>query len=155
MARAPETPDSPASETLDRAGIEALIPHAGTMCLLDRVVGWDEYTIECRTDSHRRPDNPLRFDDRLPIEAGIEYAAQALAVHGGLHDRAATPRHGFVAVLNRVAWSGDRLDTATGELTITAEARHGGDDGRQYAFCVLADGRTLLWGEALVVLAAA
>ena len=151
-----------APETLDRAQIEALIPHAGTMCLLDRVHEWNEDIIECRTGSHRRPDNPLRFDDRLPVEAGVEYAAQAMAVHGGLHDAQhgrrdadAAPRHGFVAVLNRVAWSVDRLDTVAGELTVTAEARHGGDDGRQYAFHVLADGRELLWGEALVVLASA
>ena len=28
--------------TLDHAGIEALVPHRGTMCLLDRMMSWDE-----------------------------------------------------------------------------------------------------------------
>lgn len=142
-------------ETLDRAQIDALIPHAGAMCLLDSVVAWDEHSIECRATSHRTADNPLRLGDRLPIEAGIEYAAQAMAVHGGLGGREGPPRHGFVAVLNRVAWAVERLDTTAHELTVTAVAQHGGDDGRQYAFRIDADGRKLLWGEALVMLAAA
>ena len=33
--------DRGVSRILGRAGIAALIPHAGAMCLLDRVVAWD------------------------------------------------------------------------------------------------------------------
>ena len=67
---------------LDRAAIAASIPHHGAMCLLDAVVDWSETAIFCRAVSHTDPANPLRADGRLGAEAGIEYAAQARAVHG-------------------------------------------------------------------------
>ena len=39
---------------LDRAGIAALIPHAGAMCLLERRDGWDARRASvCSADSHR------------------------------------------------------------------------------------------------------
>src|SRR5574337_973688 len=38
----------------------ALIPHAGTMCLLDAVCSWDERRIHAISTSHARADNPLR-----------------------------------------------------------------------------------------------
>jgi predicted hotdog family 3-hydroxylacyl-ACP dehydratase len=69
---------------LNRAWIEARIPHQGRMCLLDEVLDWDAQHILCRTATHRAPDNPLRSHDRLSIACGIEYAAQAMALHGAL-----------------------------------------------------------------------
>lgn len=143
--------DRPA--TLDRAAIEGLIPHAGSMCLLERVVQWDPESIECRTRSQLAADNPLRVDGGVPIEAGIEYAAQAMAVHGGLGDAdGGGPRRGFVAVVNRVSWDGEWLDDEPGELCIHASALSGDDDGRQYAFRIDRGNRNLIEGTALVVL---
>jgi len=69
---------------LDRAWIESRIPHHGPMCLLDEVIGWDAERITCTSSSHRSADNPLRARGRLGIACGIEYAAQAMAVHGAL-----------------------------------------------------------------------
>lgn len=69
---------------LDRNWIEQHIPHKGRMCLLDAVVSWDATRIRCRSASHRAPDHPLRAHGRLGIACGIEYAAQAMAVHGAL-----------------------------------------------------------------------
>ena len=71
------------SMLLDRAGIAALIPHAGTMCLWDALLSADAQLAHCITDSHLRPDNPLRRDGRLSAVHLIEYGAQAMAVHGG------------------------------------------------------------------------
>lgn len=143
--------DRPA--TLDRAAIEGLIPHAGRMCLLERVVQWDQQSIECRSRSQLEMDNPLRVDGGVPIEAGIEYAAQAMAVHGGLGDSGCGgPRRGFVAVINRVAWSAEWLDGEPGELCIHAHALQGDDDSRQYTFRIDRGERTLIEGAALVVL---
>lgn len=141
--------------TLDRARIEALIPHAGDMCLLDRVERWDAESIDCRTASHLRAGNPLQVDGRLPAEAGIEYAAQAMAVHGGLGDAVGgEPRRGFVAVVSRVAWTAEWLDEEPGELRVSARVGQGSDDGRQYAFRIERDGHTLVEGEAVVMLEA-
>ena len=69
---------------LDREWIESRIPHRGSMCLLDEVVDWSAERIRCRTRTHCAADNPLRADGRLGVACGIEYAAQAMAVHGAL-----------------------------------------------------------------------
>ena len=69
---------------LDRAWIASHIPHQGSMCLLDYVEAWDRERIRCRASSHRAADNPLRAYGRLGAACGIEYAAQAMAVHGAL-----------------------------------------------------------------------
>jgi predicted hotdog family 3-hydroxylacyl-ACP dehydratase len=69
---------------LDRSWIERNIPHHGRMCLLDEVMEWNTQHIRCRSGTHRLPDHPLRSQGRLGVACGIEYAAQAMAVHGAL-----------------------------------------------------------------------
>jgi predicted hotdog family 3-hydroxylacyl-ACP dehydratase len=69
---------------LDRTWIERNIPHRGSMCLLDEVLEWDAQHIRCRSATHHLPGNPLRSQGRLGAACGIEYAAQAMAVHGAL-----------------------------------------------------------------------
>ena len=62
--------------------VASLVPHAGPMCLLDRVLDWDAERILCEAsvaDAH-----PLKAGGRLPATALIEYAAQAMAAHGRL-----------------------------------------------------------------------
>ncbi len=69
---------------LDRNWIERHIPHHGRMCLLEEIIEWDVRHIRCRSGTHRAADHPLRSRDRLGAACGIEYAAQAMAVHGAL-----------------------------------------------------------------------
>ncbi len=79
---------------LDHAWIAAHIPHQGSMCLLDAVLHWDSQHLVCCATSHRHAGNPLRQFDRLGAACGIEYAAQAMAVHGVLvadHGRVPDP----------------------------------------------------------------
>lgn len=59
-----------------------LVPHAGPMCLLERVLEWDESRICCLATVAE--PHPLAIDGRLPAAALIEYAAQAMAAHGRL-----------------------------------------------------------------------
>ena len=54
------------------------------MCLLEGVSSWDERSIRCIAVSHRDPGNPLAADGHLGAACGVEYAAQAMAVHGAL-----------------------------------------------------------------------
>ena len=75
---------------LDRPWIERNIPHHGRMCLLDEVMEWDAQHIRCRSGTHRLSDHPLRSQGRLGAASGIEYAAQAMAVHGALAGGALT-----------------------------------------------------------------
>ncbi len=81
---------------LDHAWIAAHIPHQGSMCLLDAVLRWDTQHVACSATSHGDPSNPLRQFGRLGAACGIEYAAQAMAVHGALlaqHGRGPGPSH--------------------------------------------------------------
>ena len=82
---------------LDRTWIEGNIPHHGRMCLLDEVLEWDAQHIRCRSGTHRLPDHPLRSQGRLGVACGIEYAAQAMAVHGALAGGAAADSSGALA----------------------------------------------------------
>ena len=138
---------------LDRAAIAARIPHQGTMCLLDAVVGWSADHIACRASSHTDPANPLRADGRLGAAAGIEYAAQAMAVHGALLAAGdGPPRQGYLTSVRGVELHVARLDDRPGHLDVRAE-RLSGDAGHiLYQFSVEHDGRCLLAGRAAVVL---
>ena len=71
-----------AAVTLDRDALAALLPHAGAMCLLDAVESYDGQRIVCTTMQHRNRHNPLAVDGRLGCVQGIEFAAQAMAIHG-------------------------------------------------------------------------
>jgi predicted hotdog family 3-hydroxylacyl-ACP dehydratase len=141
---------------LSRAEIAGLIPHAGAMCLLDGVTQWDATRIRCVSRSHLDPDNPMRAGGCLPALCGIEYAAQAMAVHGGLagpvQDK---PRRGLLASLREVVCRRQRLDDLDGELIVEA-VREAGDGGRViYRFEVRVGEIEVLTGRAAVVLDAA
>ena len=69
---------------LERSEIAALIPHSGSMCLVDRVLSWGDDMIRCSSDSHHRSDHPLRRNGRLGAVHLVEYAVQAMAIHGAL-----------------------------------------------------------------------
>ncbi|WP_332672639.1 hotdog family protein [Aromatoleum sp.] len=142
-------------QTLTRDAIAARIPHQGRMCLLDRVLEWDEGTIRCRASSHRDADNPLRAPSGLPATSGIEYAAQAMALHGALLASATgAPRVGYLASVRSVTLHVGRLDTVTDDLDIRAERVTGDDHSILYTFAVEAAGKPLVSGRAAVVLKA-
>ncbi len=137
---------------IGRETIARLLPHAGAMCLLEAVVAWDADSITCRASSHRDPANPLRSAGGLSTIVGVEYAAQAVAVHGGLLEKV-TPKIGFLAALREVVAFAERLDTELADLEIHA-ARVAAESGRLlYDFRIEAGGRELLKGRLSVVLA--
>jgi len=137
----------------DRAWIAARIPHAGTMCLLDGVLSWDADGVRCRATSHRSGANPLRAGGRLGILRGIEYAAQAMAVHAALlAGSEGAPAAGFLASVREARWSLERLDGVEGDLEVQAARISGDGAGVLYAFALHADGATILEGRAGVIL---
>ncbi len=146
---------------LDRQWIESRIPHRGSMCLLDEVVEWSADRVRCRTRTHLSADNPMRADGRLGIACGIEYAAQAMAVHGVVsHEASATPAAaltstpaaGFLAGVRGVQFLRLRLDDVPGDL-ICAAVRVAGDSGSAlYEFELSGANHILLRGRATVML---
>ena len=164
MTSAPRTPmavSGMAPSTLQRADIARRIPHQYGMCLLDRVTAWDTQQISCGADSHRSPDNPMRAHGRLGASSGIEYAAQAMAVHGALIagslGEASTlggsvTRGGYLVSLRGVTLFVEQLDNVVASLTVNAERVSGDANTVLYSFTVLDGARSLLSGRAIVVL---
>lgn len=147
----------PLRAPLGRAWIAAHIPHSGAMCLLDAVEAWDATRIRCTATSHRDPRNPLRSRGRLAAVCGVEYAAQAMAVHGALHavrdgSMAGRPRVGYLASVRNVEAHIDRLDTLDAALVIEAERVSGDASTILYGFTVRGNDRVLLTGRAAVML---
>ena len=149
--------------TLDHDAIARRVPHQHRMCLLDAVIAWDNNAIACETHSHTAADHPLRAHGRLGAACGIEYAAQAMAVHGALvaehlaadDSVAVAPRSGYLASVRSVDLHVDRLDTFAEPLAVTAERITGDDNTVLYSFAVSAGEKVLLNGRAVVVLDAA
>jgi len=142
---------------LDRAWIARHIPHQGSMCLLDCVETWDEQAIQCRATSHRAADNPLRAAGRLGAACGIEYAAQAMAVHGSLlapPDRVRASV-GYLVSVRGARLHVPRLDDIDDDLQVVATCITRDENNILYQFSVSAAGRVLLDGRAAVVLDAA
>jgi predicted hotdog family 3-hydroxylacyl-ACP dehydratase len=134
--------------------VRALLPHDGTMVLLERVDDWDKRHIRCTATSHRAPTNPLRDKDRLPAIAGIEYAAQAIAAHGALVEGAAADRAsmGLLAGVRNVRLYADRLDGPFPALTICATKMLGERQRAIYSFTIESESGRLLEGRATVVI---
>jgi predicted hotdog family 3-hydroxylacyl-ACP dehydratase len=140
--------------TLDHDGIAARIPHQGRMCLLERLLGWSADEIRCRIVDHADPQHPLRSPGGLLAPVAIEYAAQAMALHGALAaPTGSAPRPGFLASARQVRLHVPRLDEAPGPLTVQATRLAGDGEQALYRFTLHdADGRMLVDGRTAVVL---
>jgi predicted hotdog family 3-hydroxylacyl-ACP dehydratase len=133
-----------------------LIPHAGSMCLLDAVLAWDEKNIHAISAGHARGDNPLRGEHGLHAVHLAEYGAQAMAVHGALLARAdgvEKVRPGRLVSLRDVQLHAEYVDSLNGRLDVHAECLYADDSGAQYAFRVEHRGHMVATGRAAVIYA--
>lgn len=144
---------------LTKTEIAARIPHGGPMCLLDCVVSWNNETIICEANNHRNQDHPLACDGALDTMAAIEYAAQAMAVHGALiveHAASVTqsdgPKMGYLASVRDVSCALPFLHELVAPLRIEATRLMGEETRVLYEFTVSADEQLCAQGRAAVVL---
>src|SRR5580698_5366994 len=102
---------------MDHIEIEALLPHSGSMCLLDAVLAWHATSLRCVSGCHRLPGNPMRrADGTLGAACGIELAAQAMAIHGRLlSGDAGPPVRGALASVRDVHLHTATLDEIEGD----------------------------------------
>src|SRR5262249_42006111 len=106
-------------------------------------------------------DNPLRAHGRLGIACGIEYAAQAMAVHGALRaesgsqDAQAMPmsRAGMLSSVRSLTMHIDRLDGIAGDLDAVATHVSGDNTMVLYEFSVGDSKQALLEGRATIAFA--
>jgi predicted hotdog family 3-hydroxylacyl-ACP dehydratase len=129
--------------------IPELVPHAGAMCLLERIVSADGDSVVCSTTSHRSAENPLRRDGRLAALHLAEYGAQAMAVHGGLKGDAA--RAGMLVAVRDLKLLVERIDDVEGEIVIEARRMLANSGGLVYSFVARTADRELATGRVSVM----
>ena len=139
---------------MSKTDLRRLIPHQGAMCLLDTVEQWDKTSITCKTASHSDATNPLRRDNQLEAICGLEYAAQAMAVHVGLLQQGKERRIavGYLGAVKNLTLRASRLDDVKGDLTVRATRLVGEVGSFIYAFRVSAGRQELLDGRAAIFL---
>lgn len=124
------------------------------MCLLERVIEWNEETIRLATSTHRSPDNPLRHKGRLRSIHLCEYGAQAMAVHGALKSQAhgAHAQPGMLVSLRSVSFTRDFVEDLPRELIVEARCLQASESSLQYSFRITHEDELLAEGRAAVVL---
>ncbi len=137
--------------TLDRAGIERLVPHAGAMCLLDAVSSWGPHSIVC-TSAAPSNAHSLARGESVPAIVAAEYAAQATAVHGALLEPCAHPRAGMLASLVDVRLARPTLPPEALSIRTDLLSRSAG--GCLYSFDVTTASGPVASGRLMVALLA-
>ena len=103
---------------IEKIHFQDLIPHEGSMVLIDQVNDWDLNKISCSTRSHLLSNNPLMLNNSLSSIHLIEYGAQAMAIHRGL--LTGESLQGFLAAVRDAKFFIDNLDDVHGALYIQA-----------------------------------
>ncbi|MCL7714673.1 hotdog family protein [Stenotrophomonas mori] len=128
--------------------IEDVVPHRHAMCLLDRVLYWDEESIRAELVV---PDSGLFVaDGGVPAWVGIEYMAQAIAAWAGYRARRAggVPSIGFLLGSRRYSAARAVFPSGT-RLQVHARCELLGDNGLGMFACqLMADGEQ--WAAANV-----
>jgi len=103
---------------IEKIHFQDLIPHEGSMVLIDQVDDWDLNRISCSSRSHLLSNNPLIVNNSLSSIHLIEYGAQAMAIHRGL--LTGKSLQGFLAAVRDANFFIDNLDNVHGALHIQA-----------------------------------
>ena len=126
-----------------------MLPHGDELCLIDGIETQSDEGIVCTANSHRDAANPYRIDDRLPWPIAIEYAAQAMALHG-----AGTGAAGGTKVIGAVRGlqtSGRDLDAYVEPLEIHARVKVAGAASAVYSFVVAAGSEQVCKGTLTLI----
>ncbi len=146
---------------LTRENIAAVLPHRGSMCLIDEVLACDTQRLHCTSRIATQRANPMAdADGRLGAACAVEYAAQAMALHQACQAMSGTaigtrlPR-GMLAGVRELQLFVPWLDDLDADLDITVTLLSGDATAAQYALQVDAGQRAVARGRATVILSAA
>ena len=133
--------------------IGKLLPHAGNARMIERLLQWNDVDILVATARHRAPDNPLRHAGRLAAVHLAEFAAQAMAIHGGLRTAAAggRPHPALLVSVRDLELKRDYIDDLAGELEITASVLLANAGNWQYSFIVRHAGEVIATGRVAAI----
>lgn len=141
---------------LNHQEIEQRLPHAGKMSLLDKVTHADLLTLSASAVSHLNSDNPLRFNNKLSSINGIEYAAQAMAVHGfllsELKQTEASTQTGYIATVRNIDIFTPFFPETESVIKIEVEQLMSDMNGFTYQFHIGDEKKVLISGKITVFL---
>lgn len=85
--------------------VDELVPHAGKMSLLDRIVDYGDGWLRAEVDI--RPESMFAEEQGVPAWIGLEYMAQTIAAYSGLQERldGGRPKIGFLLGSRKYACS--------------------------------------------------
>ena len=135
---------------LDQHAIEQRLPHAGKMSLLQSVTHADINCLTAKTKSHLDADNPLRIAGEIASINGVEYAAQAMAIHGSLlSDK---PQAGYIATVRNIVLDIPFLPQSNSYLVIEVEQLMSDTNGFTYQFQIHCQEQSIISGKITVFL---
>ena len=132
--------------------IHKLIRHSGKMCLLNCILAYDNEHIICSSTSHEDKDNPLRTSDGLSAIHGIEYGAQAIALHGRLMN--SLGRVGYLVAVRDFETDVEWLHDMFGPIRVTATVAMQNESGATYCFSIEVGDRMLVSGRLTIAFVA-
>lgn len=140
------------SNMLDKTEIAERVPHDGTMCLIDKVLNWDQNMICCTTSSHHQIDNPLRNRGQLSAINLLEYGAQAMAIHGSLIHQHNEPFSGYLAAIRSATFTCEFIHKIQHDLIISAFSEMQSENGVIYTLNIQTDvNNALMEARAMVI----
>ncbi|MDX2507533.1 MAG: hydroxymyristoyl-ACP dehydratase [Gammaproteobacteria bacterium] len=134
---------------LNKQDIEQRLPHAGKMSLLHKVIRSDQNSLTAQAISHMESDNPLRIEGKIAMVNGIEYAAQAMAVHGSLLSET---RAGYLATVRNIDIKVPYFPETGSPLIIAVQLLMSNDNGFTYQFHLSCEQQSLISGKITVFL---
>lgn len=138
-------------QSLSQQELCSRLPHAGSMCLLDSVIDHDENSIRCASTTHLNPANPLRNREGLGSLNGIEYAAQAMAIHRSLLQESISGQKGYLVGVRNIKVTQQWLDQQTDELIIEANLLGASDEGAIYNFSLSSAQDQIISGRVIIM----
>ena len=141
---------------LNSQEIEQHLPHAGKMSLLDKVTHADLLTLSASAVSHLSSDNPLRFNNKLSCINGIEYAAQAMAIHGfllsELKQTEASTQTGYIATVRNIDIFSPFFPKTESVIKIEVKQLMSAANGFTYQFHISDGKKALISGKITIFL---
>lgn len=134
--------------------IEQCLPHAGKMSLLNKVCHADRSHLAATAISHLSCDNPLRYNNRLATVNGIEYAAQAMALHGFMLSEATDHaiQKGYIATVRNIEIDSPFFPDNDLPILVEVEQLMSDNNGFTYQFQISCEKKTLISGKITIFL---
>ncbi|MBL4762124.1 MAG: hypothetical protein JKY93_05425 [Gammaproteobacteria bacterium] len=122
---------------MNKQEICSRLPHSGAMCLIDSIVSYDDTCLKCVSYNHHHLNNPLRTAEGLSCIAGIEYAAQAMALHRSFLRPVGIVENGYLGALRNIKVHQQWLDKEDADLMTEVSLIGSSDKGAIYSFLLL------------------